>query len=271
MEMTMPASAQTFRDLHHQATVLRLPNAWDAGSARLFESLGATAIATTSAGVAWSQGYADGRVFPIEVAVNVAASIARLIKVPLSVDIENGYSDDPHTVAEHVKRLLDAGAVGINLEDGPDAPELLARKIEAIKDVAAKGGLDVFINARTDVFLAGLAAEGQRVEESLRRGRLYQQAGADGLFVPAVIDVEAIQAIVQGVALPVNVLARPGLPSADELAALGVRRLSAGSGVAQTLWGQAEQLARGFLEDGRSEPVTQGSLSYPQIQALFGH
>lgn len=267
----MPASAQTFRDLHHQATVLRPSNAWDAGSARLFESLGATAIATTSAGVAWSQGYADGRVFPIEVAVSVTASIARLIKVPLSVDIENGYSDDPHTVAEHVKRLLDVGAVGINLEDGPDAPQVLARKIEAIKDVAEKGGMDVFINARTDVFLAGLAGEGQRVDESLRRGRLYQQAGADGLFVPAVIDIEEIKAIVQGIALPINVLVRPGLPSADALAALGVRRLSAGSGVAQTLWGQAEQLARGFLEDGRSEAVTQSSLSYPQIQALFGH
>ena len=119
--------------------------------------------------------------------------------------------------------------------------------------------------------LAGLAAEGMRVEESLKRGQLYRQAGADGLFVPAVIDVEEIKAIVQGVALPINVLARPGLPSADELAALGVRRLSAGSGVAQTLWGQAEQLARGFLEDGRSEAVTQSSLSYPQIQALFGH
>lgn len=267
----MPASAKTFRDLHHQPTVLRLPNAWDAGSARLFESLGATAIATTSAGVAWSQGYADGRVFPLDVAVSAAASIARLINVPLSVDIENGYSDDPQQVAENVKRVLNVGAVGINLEDGPDAPELLARKIEAIKNMAAKSGLDVFINARTDVYLASLVAEGLRVEETLKRGQLYQSAGADGLFVAALVDVEEIKTIVQGVDLPINLLARPGLPTADELAKLGVHRLSAGSSVAQTLWGQAAELARGFLEEGRSEAVTRSSLTYPQIQALFGH
>jgi len=271
MEMNMPASAQTFRDLHHQSTVLRLPNAWDAGSARLLENLGATAVATTSAGVAWAQGYADGRVFPIEVAVSVAASIARVIKVPLSVDIENGYSDEPLRVAEHVKRVLDVGAVGINLEDGSDAPEVLARKIEAIKEMALKNNLDVFINARADVYLANLVDDASKVEETLKRGRLYRQAGADGLFVPAVVDVEAIKAIVQGIDLPLNVLARPGLPAADELAKLGVRRLSAGSAVAQTLWGHAQELARGFLEEGRSEPVTQTNMTYPQIQALFGH
>jgi 2-methylisocitrate lyase-like PEP mutase family enzyme len=268
--MDMPASAQTFRDLHHQHTVLRLPNAWDVGSARLFESLGAKAIATTSAGVAWSQGYADGRVLPVEMAVSVAANIARLIKVPLSVDIENGYSDDPRKVAENVKRVLEVGAVGINLEDGPDAPALLARKIEAIKSMAAGSGLDVFINARTDVYLASLVAAELRVEETLKRGELYRQAGADGLFVAALIDVEEISAIVRRIDLPINVLARPGLPAADELAKLGVHRLSAGSALAQTLWGHAEQLARGFLEEGRSEAVTQSSLTYPQIQALFG-
>jgi 2-methylisocitrate lyase-like PEP mutase family enzyme len=267
--MDMPASAKTFRDLHHQPTVLRLPNAWDAGSARLFESLGATAIATTSAGVAWAQGYADGRQMPIAISVSVVASIARVIKVPLSVDIENGYADDPATVAENVKRVLDVGAVGINLEDATDAPELLARKIEAIKNMAAKAGLDVFINARTDVYLASLVAEDLRVEETLKRGRLYQQAGADGLFVAALVDIEQIKTIVRGVDLPINLLARPGLPDAEGLAKLGVHRLSAGSGVAQTLWGYAEQMARGFLQQGQSQAVTQGSISYPQIQALF--
>ncbi|TDV72808.1 isocitrate lyase/phosphoenolpyruvate mutase family protein [Pseudomonas sp. LP_7_YM] len=266
----MPASAKTFRDLHHQSSVLRLPNAWDAGSARLFESLGATAIATTSAGVAWSQGYADGRVFAIEMSVGVAAHIARLIKVPLTVDLENGYSDDPQTVAENVKRVLDVGAVGVNLEDGSDDPQRLARKIEAIKNMAANSGLEVFINARTDVYLASLVTEELRVEETLKRGQLYQQAGADGLFVAALVEVEEIKTIVQGIDLPINVLARAGLPAADELAKLGVRRLSAGASVAQSVLSLAEQLGRDFLENGRSETVTQSSLGYPQIQALFG-
>jgi 2-methylisocitrate lyase-like PEP mutase family enzyme len=271
MEMNMPASAKTFRDLHHQSTVLRLPNVWDAGSARLVESLGAKAVATTSAGVAWSQGYADEGMLPVDVAVNVAASIARVLTVPLSVDMENGYSDEPLTVAQNIKRVLDVGAVGINLEDGADTPELLARKIEAIKDLAARNGLDVFINARTDVYLSNLVSEELRLEETLKRGRLYQQAGADGLFVAAVTDLQAIQAIAQGVGLPINVLARPGLPAADELAKLGVRRLSAGSSLVLNLWGQAEQLARGFLEEGVSDTVTHGSMGYSQVQGLFGH
>lgn len=265
----MPGSAQTFRSLHQQPTVLRLPNAWDAGSARLFESLGATAIATTSAGVAWSQGYADGGVLPVDIAVSVAASIARVITVPLSVDIENGYSDDPLTVADNVRRMLDIGAVGINIEDGAGAPELLARKIEAIKNMAARNGLDVFINARTDVYLASLVAEEHRLEETLKRGQLYRQAGADGLFVAALVDVEQISAVVAGIDLPINLLARQGLPAADALAQLGVRRLSAGSSITQTLWDHARQLAQDFLAEGRSEAVTETSLAYPQIQALF--
>jgi 2-methylisocitrate lyase-like PEP mutase family enzyme len=269
MELNMPASAKTFRDLHHQLTVLRLPNAWDAVSARLFESLGANAIATTSAGVAWAQGYADGRVFPLEAALHAAASIARVVKVPLSVDFEHGYSDDPETVAENVKRLLAVGAVGINLEDGPDAPDLLARKIEAIKRMAANNGLDVFINARTDVYLANLVADGLKIEETLKRGRLYEEAGADGLFVAAVVDAEAITTLVQGINLPINVLARPGLPDAEGLAKLGVHRLSAGSSVAITVLSLAEQLGRDFLGAGRSEPVTQSTLSYSQIQKWF--
>ena len=266
----MPASAKTFRDLHHQPTVLRLPNAWDAVSARLFESLGATAIATTSAGVAWSQGYADDRQFPVQLAIDAAASIARVIKVPLTVDFENGYSDDPKTVADNVKRVLDIGAVGINIEDGSDAPALLARKIEAIKNMAASSGLDVFINARTDVYLSNLVAAPLQLEETLTRGALYQQAGADGLFAAALVDVEQVRVIVDRIQLPLNLLARPGLPDANGLAKLGVHRLSTGSSLGITALSLAEQLARGFLEDGRSEPVTQGSLSYPQIQALFG-
>ncbi|NBB12714.1 isocitrate lyase/phosphoenolpyruvate mutase family protein [Pseudomonas sp. SLFW] len=265
----MPASAKTFRDLHHQSTVLRLPNAWDAVSALLFESLGAKAIATTSAGVAWAQGYADGRVFPLEAAIHAAANIARVVKVPLSVDFEHGYSDDPKTVAENVKRVLEVGAVGINIEDGPDAPDLLARKIEAIKSMASNNGLDVFINARTDVYLANLVADDQKVEETLKRGQLYEKAGADGLFAAAVVDVDAITRIVQGVNLPINVLARPGLPEAEGLAKLGVHRLSAGSSVAITVLSLAEQLGRDFLGEGRSEPVTHSTLSYPQIQGWF--
>jgi 2-methylisocitrate lyase-like PEP mutase family enzyme len=258
----------TFRQLHAKSQLLRLPNAWDAGSARLFESLGASAIATTSAGVAWSLGYPDGYKLPIDVAVGLAASIARVLKVPLSVDLENGYSDNPDEVATTALRLIDVGVVGINIEDGAKPASLLTSKIEAIKKAAAKRGVDLFVNARTDVFLAGLVDGPRRVGETLERGALYRSAGADGLFVPAAVQPAQIRAIVEGIDLPINLLAWQGLPSATELAALGVRRLSAGSGIAQVLWAQAEKLAKGFLDEGRSDSL-EGQMPYPRLQGLF--
>jgi 2-methylisocitrate lyase-like PEP mutase family enzyme len=259
----------TFRRLHSNTTPLRLPNAWDAGSARLFESQGASAIATTSAGVAWALGYRDGRLFPVNEAIAVAARMARVLTVPLSVDIENGYSDDPREVAETVMRLIDLGVAGINIEDGPDKAALLASKIEAIRNAVSKAGADLFVNARCDVFLAGLVEKSKQVEESITRGKVYAGAGADGLFLPGIVQTRDIAAVVGGVALPLNAMAWPGLADAAELGKLGVRRLSAGSGISQVLWGKAATLARDFLEGGRSEPLSGTSMPYPQLQELF--
>jgi 2-methylisocitrate lyase-like PEP mutase family enzyme len=259
---------KTFRQLHAKSQLLRLPNAWDAGSARLFESVGAAAIATTSAGVAWALGYPDGYKLPTDIAVELTANIARVLTVPLSVDIEDGYSDSPDEVATTALRLIDAGAVGINLEDGSKPPALLAAKIERIKNVAAQRGVDLFVNARTDVYLAGLVDASKRISETLARGALYRSAGADGLFVPALIEPTQIRAIVDGIDLPINVLAWQGLPDAAALGELGVRRLSAGSGISQALWGQAERLAKSFLAQGRSEAL-EGQMPYPRLQGLF--
>jgi 2-methylisocitrate lyase-like PEP mutase family enzyme len=265
----MSQQAATFRQMHGGPELLRFPNAWVAGSARLFESLGAPAIATTSAGVAWALGYPDGGRMPADVAIGAAVGMARVLRVPLSVDMENGYSDDAKTVGETVRRLLDAGIAGINIEDGQNAPAQLAAKIEAIRDAAAKAGSDIFVNARTDVFLAGLVDASKRVGEALSRGATYRAAGADSLFVPGLCDVAEIAAVVEGAGLPVNVMAWPGLAPAAELARLGVRRLSAGSGISQMLWGQAEKLAKDFLDTGRSESMAEGAMPYPRLQALY--
>src|SRR5882762_646240 len=146
-------SGNTFKTLHDGDALLLLPNAWDAGSARLIENLGAKAIATTSAGLSWSRGYPDGDALPAEQLVAAARDIARVIRVPLSVDIEGGYSNDPVAVAELAARIIDAGAVGINVEDGAGPPELLCRKIEAVKQTAARSSANLFINARLDVYL----------------------------------------------------------------------------------------------------------------------
>lgn len=262
------ATFRAFRELHEDGLLL-LANVWDAGTARLIESLGAKALATTSAAVAWSHGYADGNLLPVRLLTATVADITRVVRVPVSVDFEAGYSDDLVKAGEAVAAVIDAGAVGINIEDGTDSPDLLCAKIEEIKRVSARLGVDLFVNARTDVYLQNLVDDARKVEESLARAERYRAAGADGVFVPYVVAPAEIKTIAAGTPLPLNVLARPGLPAAAELAALGVRRLSAGSGVAQAMFGRIKSLASAFLSDGVSEPLADGAMLYPEINKLL--
>ncbi len=258
----------TFRALHAPGQLLVLPNAWDAGSARLIEAHGAAAIATTSAGLAWSRGYADGDRLPPHVLASAVAEIARVVSVPLSADIEGGYSRDPQLVGDAVRAVVDAGAVGINLEDGGSPPELLCRKIEAARAVAAKTGVDLFVNARCDVYLRGLTAPEAALAETLARAERYRAAGCDGVFVPRVREAAAIRAIVAALGeVPLNVLATAGLPPLAELRGLGVRRLSAGSGIAALAYGTTQRAAVRFLADGGLP--AEGAVAYAEMNGLF--
>ena len=262
--------AEAFRALHVPGRPVRIANAWDAGSARLIESCGAPALATTSAGLAWARGYPDGNALPITVLATAVAEIVRVIRVPLSVDAEGGYADDPARVGENVRAIVDAGGVGINIEDGSGAPDVLVAKIEAARAAAERMGVRIFINARTDVYLRGLVAPEAAVAESLARGARYASAGADGLFVPGVKDPDAIRALAAGSTLPLNVLVVPGLPPVAELAALGVARVSAGSGIAQTAAGIARRAAIEFLDEGRFDTILERDADYRTLNALFG-
>jgi 2-methylisocitrate lyase-like PEP mutase family enzyme len=257
-----------FRQLHQGPDLLKIANVWDAGSAVLVQSLGVQALATTSAGLAWALGHADGNHLPIAEHAAAVRRIARVARVPLSADSEAGYSDDPATAAANVMQLVEAGAVGINLEDGTGAPALLCRKIEAIKAAAARAGVDLFVNARCDVWLRNLAP-GRAVDEVLLRARDYAAAGADGLFAAGVTAPADIQALVQGQPLPLNVMARPTLPGLDELRRLGVRRLSAGSAIAEAAWGRAARAAAGFLASGGGDELFDGATPYPQINGTL--
>jgi 2-methylisocitrate lyase-like PEP mutase family enzyme len=268
--MKNPDLATTFHDLHRGPRLLVLANAWDAGSARLIESVGARAIATTSAGVAWSHGYPDGDALPIPLVIATTAAIARTVRLPLTVDIEGGYSDDPAEVGRLIGALIEAGAVGVNLEDGGGAPAVLGAKIAAARRAASELGVALFINARTDVYLRGLVPEADRVAETCARAARYREAGASGIFVPKLVEPAAIRAIVQAVGLPVNLLAWPGVPAVAELEALGVRRLSAGSAIALAAWSRAAALATAFLRDGRREVTADGVMSHREVNALFG-
>ena len=258
-----------FRAQHAGGGLLRLINCWDAASAAAFASLGVPALATTSAGLCWANGYPDGASLPSEVLIRAVRSIARVIDVPLSVDLEAGYSDDPQAVAELVAALVDAGAVGINLEDASGTPDLLAAKIERVRQRVARDRIDVFVNARTDVYLRSLVVDSKRVDETCTRGRRYRDAGADGLFVPNVTAADDIQRISSSVDLPLNVLASPDLPPPSELAGLGVRRLSSGPALAQVAYGHAAAAAAAFLAEGRMDVLRAGATPYAELNRYF--
>ncbi|MGY2278774.1 isocitrate lyase/PEP mutase family protein [Pseudomonas monsensis] len=264
----MNALATPFHQLHQQGLLI-LTNVADATGARLVEHLGGKAIATSSAAVAWAHGYPDGNTLPLDRLVSTVESIVRVISVPLTVDVEAGYSDDLGRVAEVLDAVVAAGAVGINIEDGSAAPELLARKIERARQVADKRNVQLFINARTDVYLKNLVPAEDRVAETLRRAAMYQAAGAGGLFAAGVTAAYEIEAICKGTPLPVNVLGFAGLPSPLELQALGVRRLSAGSGIAEFLYGAMGGLVKSFLATGQLDTHGLKALSYGEVNGLL--
>jgi 2-methylisocitrate lyase-like PEP mutase family enzyme len=262
--------AATFRALHEPGQILILPNAWDAGSARLIETCGAPAIATSSAAVAWACGYPDGDALPVRQLAAVVESIARVIDVPLSVDSEAGYSSDPARVTETIFAVASAGGVGVNLEDGTDAPDLLCAKIDAARRGARKAGIDLFVNARIDVLLNGLTPLDKAMDAVLSRAALYRSAGCDGIFVPLLAKPDEIRTVVAAIdPLPLNVLAVPGLAAAAELKKLGVRRLSAGAGIARASISLSKRLAEAFLKDGRSDDIYREVTEQTDLNALF--
>lgn len=262
-------AAARFRALHTQG-LFRLANAWDAGTARLIEHLGAPAVATTSAGLAWAQGYPDGDALDVDALVNAVSSITRVIRVPLTVDVEGGYSDDPAAVAATVLRVVRAGAAGINLEDGAGDPARLAAKIQAIREACVAHDLDVFINARTDVYLRSLVAEDARIDETLARAARYRAAGTDGLFVPGLVDADAIRTLASQCGLPLNVMLRPPLRDLAALERLGVRRISTGSALAESMYGQLAAQVDTFLHADTTPLPDPQAMGYGAINGLFG-
>lgn len=261
------AQAAQFHALHTHFLIL--PNAWDAVSARAVRDAGAQAVATSSAAVAWAHGYADGHRLPIAKLVAAVEEIAQVVDAPITADAEGGYDDDSAKVAENVRALIGAGAVGVNLEDGTQPHELHLRKIEAAREAAVRAGVDLFINARTDVYLKQLAPAEAAVEETLRRAAGIKAAGASGLFAPAIVKSDEIRAVAEGAGLPLNVMARPGLPPAADLKALGVKRLSAATAVFNAAMAAAHDAAAAFLESGDSEALWARRGHPPDYNKLF--
>jgi 2-methylisocitrate lyase-like PEP mutase family enzyme len=223
-----------FKAMHQQSTPLLIGNAWDVASAHAVKQAGYLAVGTSSAAIASMFGYADGEGLSFAELQQLVTRMAAACDVPLSVDMEAGYADEPEQVAANLHALATLGVVGVNLEDSLvrrgkrhllDA-EVFAARLAVITAKLAMAGTEMFLNVRTDTFLLG---DNDAQAETIRRGQLYADAGADGLFVPCVIQTRDIAAIVEAVPLPLNVMCMPELPAFDRLAELGVKRISMGN------------------------------------------
>lgn len=266
--------AKLFRTLH-DGPLLVLPNAWDAATAVVVVAAGAKAVATSSAGISWSQGCRDGEQMSRDVAVEAVRRITRVVDLPVTADVEAGYGPDPADVAATVTAVLDAGAVGVNLEDSraPGGPlfdvDAQCARIRAARDAASAAGRpELFINARTDGYLFDIGSPVGRLDDVLRRTAAYADAGADGVFVPGLIDLTALRTLVRDTQLPVNVGAMPGGPSVAEFAAAGVRRVSVGSWLAQTAMAAVLHRARDALDLGTFDGLSEG-LDFDTMNAFL--
>jgi len=275
--MSLRDKAELLRSLHVPGRPLVLANVWDAGSAVVAARAGAPALAT-SAGLAWSLGAADGDRIDRDTALAAVARIAAVVDVPLSADVESGFGADAAGVADTVRGVLDAGAVGINLEDStwdrsPGAAPLrpvaeAAERVAAARAAADERGVPLYLNARTDVYLQLREEPAAMLEQALERAAAYVAAGASGVFVPGVTDLETVAALTKGIDAPVNILAGPGAPTVAELASTGVARVSLGSDVAVAAYTLMDRATRELLAAGTYGAV-EGGLSYRELNSAF--
>jgi len=267
--------AERFRDLHRASRILVLPNAWDAASAKVFERAGFDAIATTSAGIASAYGYPDGERMSRADMLEAVQRIANSVALPVSADMEAGFGHTPEEVAETARLVLEAGAVGINLEDGTlDKSHPLAdislqvERIKAVRRAADEFGIPLVINARTDVYEIFDAQDRTLLTQAAQRGNAYRAAGADCIFAISVDDKETIAALVREIDAPINVLARHGSPTIAELEKLGVARVSFGSIPMRATMTLAARIADELKQSG-TYSFAQGILTYAEVNNYF--
>jgi 2-methylisocitrate lyase-like PEP mutase family enzyme len=270
----LTAKARSLRSLHERRPLV-LPNAWDAASAALVVAAGAPAVATTSGGVAWALGRPDGEGLTRTEMAEAVRRIAAAVEVPVTADVEGGYGPEPRDVAATVTAVIDAGAVGANVEDSAASdgslftPEQQGRRLRAAREAATARELPEFVlNARTDVFLRQVGDPAGRRDDVLTRAERYHQDGADVLFVPGLVDLETLSSIVADSPLPINVMAVPGGPSVAELGAIGVCRVTIGTGLAQAAYSVVRRAAQELLDHGTYGALA-GVVGYPELNALF--
>jgi 2-methylisocitrate lyase-like PEP mutase family enzyme len=266
--------AEAFRRAH-RGPLLLLPNAWDAMSARQFEAAGFGAIATTSGGIAWALGFADGEKTPWREVVAATERVVRAVRVPVTADIEGGYGETPAEVAKSITEVLQAGVVGINLEDGTPRSDMPVRSIDdavarirAARAAAQSSGVPLVINARVDLYIKNVGDAATRFDETVRRAKAYLAAGADCIYPFALADMETIARLVKAVDAPINIVARAGTPSVAELERVGVARVSIASGATLAVMSLIQRIATELRASGKFD-VLEHSMNRPEAQKLF--
>jgi 2-methylisocitrate lyase-like PEP mutase family enzyme len=258
--------AEKLRALHHGPEVLVLPNAWDCASARIFEELDFPAIATTSAGISFSLGYADGQNIPGKEMLATVGKIARSVDVPVTADLEGGYGD----IGETAAALLESSAAGLNLEDIlGQGPESLASIDEQVSRIAAVRRTGVVVNARTDLYLMQIGDASTRFDRACERLKAYRDAGADCLFIPGITSEDLIARFVEALECPINILAVAGVPPIARLKGLGVARVSVGSGMMRSAMGHTRRIAEALKNTGQFDKMIDGSIPFDEADGLF--
>jgi len=274
---TQRSLAETFRDGHTVGGTkpLLLPNSWDAASTIIYEEAGFEAVGTSSAGIAASLGVPDGEVLGRDDMLAVVERIANSVDIPVSADMEAGYGDSPPEVAETVRLTIEAGAVGINLEDGTNDPaqplietDQHAARIRAAREAADEAGIPLVINGRTDVFWREVGDKSDQVVATIERANAYAAAGSDCLFVPGVTDLSAISELVAGIDGPVNILGGPGAPPIADLENAGVARVSIGSGPMRATLGFLREISAELLTTGTYDRMA-NAIPYAELIDLL--
>ena len=266
--------AEDFRTLHHGKRILVLPNAWDVPSARVFENAGFPAIATSSAGLLVSLGYPDGEAIPRDEFVSAVGRIAKVLSVPLSVDVVAGFGKTSKVVLTTVRAILKAGAIGINIEDFEHSTKKLfpigrqAENVKAIRKLGETTGIPLVINARTDAFRFAEGDDEQRLKEAIRRTSAYRDAGADCVYPMGLVNADTISRFVKAVDFPTNVMVRKGLPPVSELERLGVARVSFGPSPAYAAMGLLKRAAKEVLEKGTYTALVEDAITFDELNAL---
>ena len=268
--------AADFQAMHHTDDLLVLPNAWNAGSARVFEKQGFKAVATTSAGIAYSMGCADGEIIKFEDLLYLTKMISSKVQIPLSVDLELGYGNSICEITENVKALIAAGAVGLNIEDGyPGEEDYLeelsfqVNKIKALAELKKELDIDFVINARTCACWLNITDNGDNLDIAIERCNAFADAGADCVFVPGLLDEEQVKRLANEVDAPVNIVANPMFNDFDKIQQAGIKRLSIGSGAVRAVYAKLIDIASELYENNSLKSMLSHNFTYTEANDFF--